>query len=331
MISHKSFLLSKHDNMDLTQDWVEANPVSGLYAVADGVSNSYHPEYVSKALCILFTQRDATMFDNWPDRFRHEIIPDLQNIWRISVNEFVASLTPFNKRFEKARAERWHTGASTFCGVAIEEKSLRAHFAVIGDSTLFFVGDDGYYDSFCTSPSDLDEKGYNHIDYSSSTQAVVSDGTIVGEWLNGSIIIRSGYIVLLTDAMAKWFQDLHFAGLHPERILWELEEQNDFVKLAEQWRANGAMNDDLAVLILRIDTKDKGEVEIDLDENVRRMLPSLRLELLLPEFIQQFAQLSPNKSEAASPQDCTSDKEIVLKHSIRSRIMRKITDFLNIK
>lgn len=153
MVRHKSFLLSKHDDVNLTQDWLAAGPEVGRYAVADGVSNSYHPEYVAKALCELFIALSGRPFDDWVMTCRSNIFPQMGERWRASVEEFVASLTPFNRRLEAARAERWRDGASTFCGIAVDEEGGNVDFAVIGDSTLFVVGDDVSFASFCTSPS----------------------------------------------------------------------------------------------------------------------------------------------------------------------------------
>ena len=302
MVRHKSFLLSKHDDVNLTQDWLESEHEAGRYAVADGVSNSYHPEYVAKALCELFTALPGRPFDDWAETCRRDIFPRMEEQWCASVEEFVASLTPFNRRLEAARAERWRDGASTFCAIAVDEDSGNADFAVIGDSTLFVVGDDGFYASFCTSPSEEDENGRLYINYSTNTNAVVSDGTTVGEWRTGAFPLRAGFIVLLTDAMAKWFQQSHYAGLHPERMLWELETQDEFALFAKHWRERGEMDDDLAVIILQIED----------GEPRQRMLPSLRMEQLLPAFLMP-------KSQPEKPQTRES----------RFWLLRKIADFFN--
>lgn len=314
MIRYKSFLLSKLDDVALSQDSLGVNAEAGLYAVADGVSNSYHPEYVARALCRLFTELQDKPFDDWDGTCHRDIFPAMQEKWVAQVEEYVASLTPFNRRLEALRAERWHTGASTFCGIAVDEAAGRLDFAVLGDSTLFIVGDDGDYAAFCTSPTDIDDEGRPHVDYSSSTHAVVSDGTLSGEWRIGSAPLRAGFVVLLTDAMSKWFQQLHYVGEHPEHILMALETQDDFSALAKEWRERGEMADDLAVIILRIG--EGAETVVVQAENAAapQMLPSLRLEVLLPDFL------------TAKASDVARQKT---KGGLW--VLRKIADFFNLR
>ncbi len=286
MIQYKTFLLSKHDDVELTQDWLESDPQAGRFAVADGVSNSYHPEMLSKALCRAFTALGDIDFDNWERFAAKSMLPPAAEEWSQTVENYRGTLAGRELRHEDMRRERFTYGASTFIGLDLDLEADLARFAVIGDSTLFaLIG--GGYRSWCTSPKLPDDSGVEKIDFSTSTNAVESDGALAGRWLTGSFALGKGYIVLLTDAMAKWFQMMHFRGEHPEEILWGLRSNADFEALAERWRAEGEMDDDLAVTIIKLTPRftviEKIEAEepeevteyLDTSEPEARLLPAL--------------------------------------------------------
>lgn len=248
MLRYKTFLLSKHSLVEYTQDWLEVDADAGLFCVADGVSNSYHPEVLSKALCRSFIAQGPFEPNGWQQRAESRLLPAVSEIWTAEVNAIVANLSGRPLRHEEMRRERFGAGYSTFVGLSIDEKEGTAKFAVIGDSTLFALLDGGYR-AWCTSEID-DVTGL--VNYNSNTDAVGSNLELAGEWLCGSFPLGEGYIVLLTDAMAKWFQTLHHAGKHPENILWALIDNSDFEQLADYWRADGEMDDDLSVIIIKL-------------------------------------------------------------------------------
>ena len=248
MLRYKTFLLSKHSLVEYTQDWLEVDADAGLFCVADGVSNSYHPEVLSKALCRSFIAHGSFEADNWQQRAETVLLPEVAGIWTDEVNAIVANLSGRPLRHEEMRRERFGAGYSTFVGLNIDEKEGVAKFTVIGDSTLFALLDGGFR-AWCTSEID-NETGL--INYNSNTDAVGSNLQQAGEWQCGSFRLGKGYIVLLTDAMAKWFQTLHHAGKHLENILWALAGNSDFEQLADYWRAVGEMDDDLSVIIIKL-------------------------------------------------------------------------------
>ena len=93
-----------------------------------------------------------------------------------------------------------------------------------------------------------------------------------------------------------------------------LETQDDFSALAKEWRERGEMADDLAVIILRIG--EGAETVVVQAENAAapQMLPSLRLEVLLPDFL------------TAKASDVARQKT---KGGLW--VLRKIADFFNLR
>lgn len=269
MLQYKTFLLSKHALVEYTQDWLEVDADAGLFCVADGVSNSYHPEVLSKALCRSFIVHGAFGIDRWQQHAETVLLPDVAETWTDEVNAIVANLSGRPLRHEEMRRERFVAGYSTFVGLNIDEKESVAKFAVIGDSTLFALLDGGFR-AWCTSEID-NETGL--INYNSNTDAVGSNMQQAGEWRCGSFPLGKGYIVLLTDAMAKWFQNLHHAGKHPENILWALAGDSDFEQLADYWRTEGEMDDDLSVIIIKLGD-DEMPLSIPNPEDAPILLPA---------------------------------------------------------
>ena len=254
----KTFLLGKDGEEDGRQDALALNSEKLLFAVADGVSNSFHPEFVAQALCELFSSIDPSYFDTW-DSFSAEILlPQIHEIWLKQINEHLASISGRILRHEQYNYERWKYGASTFCGIHIDLNKGKVKFVIIGDSTLFISTTDGKILEFNSMTDNISGCGTDLINYTNTTEAVISDGSLVGKWFINEIPIENvSYIALMTDGMAKWYQKHQADNPNSESILWKLQSKEDFNNLAENCRRDGEMDDDLAVIIIKLSSIDK--------------------------------------------------------------------------
>lgn len=253
----KTFLLGKDGEEDGRQDALAFNSEKLLFAVADGVSNSFHPEFVAQALCGLFSSIDPSYFDIW-DSFSAEILlPQIHEIWLKQINEHLASISGRMLRHEQYNYERWNYGASTFCGIHIDLNKGKVKFVIIGDSTLFVSTTDGKILEFNSMTDNISGCGTDLINYTNTTEAVISDGSLVGKWFINEIPIENvSYIALMTDGMAKWYQKHQVDNPNSESILWKLQSKEDFNNLADNCRRDGEMDDDLAVIIIKLSSID---------------------------------------------------------------------------
>ena len=275
----KTFLLGKDGETDGRQDSLACNEEKGLFAVADGVSNSFHPEIVARSLCDLFITIDDEALDSWNNYSEGFLLPHVKRIWKIFVINHLQSLSGRILRHEQYNYETWKNGASTFCGVNINrEKGILKYF-IIGDSTLFIITKEGEvleYNSFTNGMINIGQKT---TIYSNTTEAVISDGTLEGRWFIGEIPLENiASLLLMTDGMAKWFQKHHKENLAPEDALWKLKSHEDFCSLVTNARNNGDMDDDLAVIMVRFISDEETSVnhlkemsicdsEIEISEN----------------------------------------------------------------
>lgn len=248
----KTFLLGKDGEDNGRQDALMFNTEKGLYAVADGVSNSFHPEIVARILCEKFVSMNPGDITIWKELPTIVLLPGIKDLWQTEVDEYMSSLSGRLLRHERYNYETWKIGASTFCGIHYDENKELVRYAILGDSTLFLHFKDGFVKELNSSIKRIDNDGIEITDYSNSTDAILSDGTFVGEWMMGEISISDiCSIAIMTDGMAKWFQKSEIDGLTPEHTLWNLQTNDMFISLAENARKDGDMDDDLAVILIR--------------------------------------------------------------------------------
>lgn len=249
----RSFLLGKDNEPDGRQDALAVNDTSAMYAVADGVSNSFHPEIIARLLCESFTALDTDTLSGWEEYADDILLPMVALRWGAEAENYLGQLSGRILRHERINYERWRMGASTFCGAYVDKERERLSYFIIGDSTLFAHCNDGRLLELNSSPKSTDENGEEKTDYSNLTSAVTSDATISGEWLVGELSLDGiDRIALMTDGMAKWYQNMCLRNFDPFEILWGIKDMNEFCTLANRVRSEEMeMDDDLAVILIR--------------------------------------------------------------------------------
>lgn len=268
----KTFILGKDDESDGRQDALRFDIEKGLFAVADGVSNSFHPEIVAKALCDLFVASFPEDVDNFMEFVDSILIPQVKLEWNNRVRGYMSTLSGRLLRHEQYNYETWKVGASTFCGVFVDKTNKLLHYFIVGDSTLFIHDKEDVTHEFNSTKS-IEDMGGVGIEYTNTTDAILSDGTIVGNWLIGKYPLENIIsIALMTDGMAKWYQKGLIEVRNPEGILWRIQNQTEFDELATQSRNEGEMDDDLAVILIdfvgnQVQAQVSSEIVPDKDED----------------------------------------------------------------
>lgn len=257
-IQIKAFILSKDGSIYFCQDSLAFNTAKRSFAVADGVTNSYHPEIVSQLLCKCFVEIENVNFA-WDECFANNIHDKICRQWEENVAAIESNLS--GRRLEHALMKRDNLprGASTFAGIQIDSNSNQVHYYILGDSTFFAINSDGSMNAFSTN--DTVAEG-SMIKYTNHPHYVCADGHIYGQWLIGKVPFSSGYLMLMTDGCAEWFQEAFCRDKTIVEQLWDLKDNEGFEEVAAKCRKEGKMNDDLAIIQIKITDSCDDDAEV---------------------------------------------------------------------
>lgn len=222
----------------------------GRFALADGVSNSYLPFLWAEILVDSYISVSDT---------RELAVDKLSQLFINKKEEYLARLDKNELVVQKAREKYFKVASSTFLGLEIENNVLR--WKLIGDSCLFILPQDGVCQCYCSNTISVDNEGHIFVDFSENTDQICADGTIAGMWQTGSLELKNGYVVMMSDAMSKWFlSELNNEGSPLEKLL-ALDSEESFEMLVEQeFRLNKLDSDDESVILIEINNN--GQIEL---------------------------------------------------------------------
>ena len=255
-IECKAFILQKDGSPITCQDRLAMNLVRGRFVVADGVSNSYHPEVTAAELCWLFTQADYAAPD-WPKVFHERLFASLCTTWQRVVADHESRLSGRQLRHALSKREDLPPGASTMAGIIVDTGRRLIDFHILGDSTLFLAYDGQTPEWLCTSPATALPDGRIRVAYNNHPSCLVADGRMAGCWASGVRPLRPGFVALATDGLAEWMQAELLSGRDALSRLWALNSHDEFEALAVAERQKMHMHDDLALILLRVNNTDE--------------------------------------------------------------------------
>lgn len=247
----KSFIVPKDIDSDVCQDSLAINLKRGRFVVADGVTNSNHPEIFSRLLCEAFVLEEITIQD-WPTEFEEKVLQKASEKWKETEETLFSSLTGRKRIHAQMRRDYYSPGASTFAGIEIDKDNKVVQYQIIGDSTLFFIGSDETYFAV-NSCSSCNEKGLI-IPFDNTPGTIVADGKVYGKWVSGSYNLQEGYIALMTDGCANWFQEAYARDPSIIEKLWELHDNVEFTTfVANVWAQQPKYEDDWALILIKLE------------------------------------------------------------------------------
>lgn len=227
------------------QDSVCINKENGRYTLSDGVSQSFLPRLLADILTESFVA--ASNNDIFPDKSLPEIFQKRKNEYISSLDEFGASMQEIAEETFKGLA------AATFVGLEIHEQHVV--WKVIGDSCLFIIPDDGTIQCVCSEDVNIDANGSIHVAFGTTPAQIQSDGKIYGEFITGQTQIKTGWYILMSDAISDWF--IKEYNNNKEKIieqLFQLKDNAEFECFIEkEFRSNRIKNDDCSVILIRIE------------------------------------------------------------------------------
>lgn len=242
----KTFLTwASGKNANTCADKIAINKEKLRYAVADGVSASYMPSVWAEILSETFINEDAT-----PELFNklleEGLLDNLSAKWRERTEDIEQQAEgKLAMRYERAK-ELYGNAASTLAGVSIHDNAV--HYYVVGDSCIFLIDK-----SILTVLSEVKsvDSFTNRPDY------IASDNHIDGTPIVGSEKIPDGWIVLMTDAVAKWFWKKQVQESEFVMELWNISTQDEFESLILKERDDETMdNDDVAIVMIKVENEE---------------------------------------------------------------------------
>ena len=266
-IEIKTFMLQKDGSPSSCKDALEINADLSRFAIADGISRSYYPDITAKELCRIFVNEQYN-FTDWETRLTEGFLNDLSAHWNQQVRQVEGELNEIDLYDVQLLREMLPAGSSTLAGIEVCREQQKVFYHVLGDSTIFQIREDRPMISLCTSPRE-NRNGYDYILFDNSPDCITSmrhscmddiQMRVTGHWASGSLQLEEGYIILMTDGMAKWFQDEYLVkGKTVPDFLWNIPSQKDFGKFVEYCRSRNEINDDVSVIMLKISEDQDGE------------------------------------------------------------------------
>lgn len=248
-------------------DSVEGDAASRRFAIADGVTRSYFPQFVAQALTREFVE-DTEAADGFLSP--PAILSTLEKAiayWDEECIREENEADEFMKDMLEVRREQMPYGATTFAGLEIGDEEAR--LVVLGDSCIFFIPDDGERmpAMFTSMPSQCAAAGtpqWFSCEFGTRPHFIDTGGRIVGTPLTDSFPLADGTILMMTDALAEWFVN-NFRKDNAREIMARLHDisgDDDFRAFVESERALGLHDDDTSMILIRIGERlESGEPE----------------------------------------------------------------------
>ena len=254
---------------DCCEDRFAINMSSRRFAVADGMTESYLSDYFADLLVNRYVSYKegelivpASFFIN--EEFGKEWMKHTKE------KEKEVKGTIYEKRL-KRKKDLCRYAASTFAGMSIHNDTI--DYTVIGDCCIF--GLDNNFNLQFVYPNVI-ETGFNN-----APPCITSDGIIKGECINGCMPLYSGYIYLLTDAIAKWFLERLNDSKNSGKRLWDLSSHVEMVNfLNDEYESNRLRADDVAIIAIHlIDDELKQEDVILYSDNFDELLQKSNIQV----------------------------------------------------
>ena len=253
----KAFILHKEGDLSMCEDSYAISLSSGRFAIADGLSNSNHPEFTAQLLCRKFVD-GALDINDWDNAFPVVLLNDVHPYWIKAVDEYESTLSGRKLGHAQVRRETLPAGASPFLGIDVDPVKGSVRGRYLGDSTLFTISE-GTWNVICSN--NLDGQSESEVLYDNHPSCVTADGVLYGKWNEIDIPLEKGFMILATDGAAEWIQSELQNGNPVADQLWALDDHDTFVDLVAAAREHQKMEDDITLIILKIDELPAGGYE----------------------------------------------------------------------
>lgn len=248
-------------------DRYAVNTRNNRFAIADGVSKSFFPDYWADILVNHFValEKDNSLSIN-----------ECQAEWLKKVKEKID--TPDIKWYTKNAFIKQEPGLATFVGLRFEKGRWFA--TALGDSFLFFVSNGNMgFDKWVKLSSKSDPVVFDSFpDYFSSRNKQHGEAKNIDGYA-----LETGTFYLMTDALSEWVFNQKEKAIEEIRK-WHSQEEFER-SIAELRSLNVLNNDDSAILIIEIEEDGKTVLTYE-KEKIQRLSELIENEKSIEEEIE---------------------------------------------
>lgn len=256
-IDYRGFMISKGAiSIGGCADSIAFNLDLQRFAVADGITKSYFPQFFARSLTDHFVNHNvpaSVFFEDDNAETLNLVIDD----WRRSCLEEEEKADEYTKDIYSLRWEYTPFGASTFAGLTIEKE--RFSLLVLGDSCIFFIpsNDTKTPEIFTSMPVEIckeEDDRWFLCKFGSNPHFIDTTGRIVGRPLNITASMQDGYFLIMTDALSEWFVN-HYDKEHASETLLKIlniKSEEDFVEFVRKERQKDLNDDDTSLVIIQV-------------------------------------------------------------------------------
>ena len=261
--SNKFITHKKGETLTDCQDAIELNEDRSRYAIADGATRSFFPKMWAGLLVKDFCEETTLSLraENW-----NEWIESLRQEW---LKQVVATVRETKRFMSIDRLSKSESAASTFVGLEINKTKAEWKAMIIGDSCLFHIADSELKESY------LIKKSENFTNRPESFASFAKDSlyepiVVTGQTKPGDIFI------LTTDALAKWIiqhKEVGKLGNALEQLIniGRCDRQfSDFVEKAREGEDIPLVNDDVALLLISVESDRQLSEQESFDQELER-------------------------------------------------------------
>lgn len=244
------------ENIWKCQDSFSLDASMGLFAIADGVSQSLLSDHWSKILTDAYVRDNNNFYADSETKVPQQKLADK---FIEELKEYESQLSPVDSEIFNISKQKADFSASTFVGLKIEGPNARIE--CIGDSVLFF---------FCGEPlkrvacSSMGNNGI--ISFGTEPEYYATNGCHNGQTKTVSLALHDGHIFMMTDALSQWINEIRDPLQLQETIdsISNLANHQEYAEFIEQQRRNDQHrlnDDDTTVICLHITESTVPELE----------------------------------------------------------------------
>lgn len=225
------------------------------FAIADGVTQSYFPQFFSRALTKAFVEENdpAGQFFNAPhiaDTF-NKVIAE----WDNNAIEAERNADELTRSLYDERRHDNPLGATTFAGVTVDDNNIEV--VSIGDSCVFIVPDDKdispvMITSMPHTVNDASQEMFFDCEFGSRPHFINTEGFLSTTPVSEVISPGACWLLMMTDAIAEWFVKHFDRNDNSETLktILSLSSQEDFESFIASKRKDETLNDDDTSLVI---------------------------------------------------------------------------------
>ena len=227
----------KSEELQMNDDAYAINIKNGVFAIADGISQSPFSSIWSKKLVTKFVNKPFNISEINSNHI-HNWLDDIQKEWMDQIQHEEAHELIIDMAKEKG-------GSTTFLGGIFAPNQKILDVCAIGDSNIFILRKNKIIESFPITTVE------EFTDQTLGVFSIKKPDSNLSFTTKKFELVKGDSLILATDALAKWILNSSNLGQKPWNKI--LKNKNSIEKFIEELRATNKIDDDdTTCMILQI-------------------------------------------------------------------------------